>query len=471
MRLRERIVGTLFGDVIEAAVKERLKAASVSDLEKEDIGWKKLTGNASRNLTPLRQDRMIDIAFWLWENNPLARWIIEIAKDFILAEGLPYEAKDEKVKKVLDDFWMDPLNRMDLYLEKHVRELFLYGELCFPAYTAAQTGKVRLGYIDPKDIKEAVTDPENVKMTIGIILKGSTGLEDRKFKTILPEDAESIISPAARRLRDSYTDGECFFFAINNVTNSPRGRSELLGTADWLDAYEQFLFDYADKWPLLNTFVWDMLVENGDDAAIEKQLKNFTKKSGSVFGHNEKVKINASSPTLQAVDAETGGRLFRNHILGAHSYPEHWFGGGGNVNMATAVEMGTPAFKALSSKQRYVKFIIETILGHVVYRARKARYLNVTDEDAKSYSVNTPEVASKDVTKYSAALQQVAASIATAELQGWVDKDTARKIFSSIAGYLGVEIDLAEVKKAVEEDADKKPFKDYLGGEKSGSAG
>lgn len=462
MGIKDRLISAVFGEMIDSQVKERLKAATVSELEKEDIGWRKLTGDTSRSLSPLKQERMIEIAFWLWENNPLARWIIEIAVSFLLAEGLPYETKNKEIKKVLDDFWHDPLNRMDLYIEKHVRELHLYGELCLTVYVAEQTGKVRLGYVDPVQIEEVVTDPENVKLTIGVILKSQTGIKARQLKTILPEDAEIIISPAARKLREGYTDGECFFFAINNVTNSPRGRSELLTTADWLDAYEQFLFDYADKWLLLNSFVWDVEVNGGNPEEIAKIIGTLSKKSGSVFGHNEKVKLTASTPDLKAVDAETGGRILRNHILGSHAYPEHWFGGGGNVNMATAVEMGTPAYKMLSAKQRYFKFILEEILRYVISRARKAKYLNVTDEDARAVTISTPELATKDVAKYAAATQQVSTSLAVAESQGWIDKDTARKVFSIIIGHLGAEIDSTEVKKAVDEEAVAKAHADYL---------
>lgn len=461
MSFKQRIVGAIFGGIIEKEVKKRLKAASVSDLEKEEAGWRALTTNSNRDLSPLKQDRMFQIAFWLWENNPLANWIIEIVKDFILAEGLPYEAKNEEVKAVLDGFWKDPVNRLDLFIEKYVRELGIYGELCFPVFVAEQTGKVRLGYIDPAQIEKAVTDPENVKMVIGVILKGEDGKEGRKLKTILPEGAEDVISPRAQGLRETYRDGECFFFAINNVTNSPRGRSDLLTIADWLDAYEQFLFDYADKWPLLNSFVWDLTVENGTPETIKEHTKNFTKKSGSVFGHNEKVKLGASTPDLKSVEASEGARLFRNHILGAKGLPEHWYGGGGDVNRATAVEMGSPAFKMLSSRQKYVKYILEAILGFAIEKARAAEYLKVTDEDAAAFSVTTPELASKDVSKYSATLQQVTASLTMAENQGWVDKDTARKIFALVVGFLGIELNVDEVKKAAEEEADKKEYEDY----------
>ena len=471
MKIKDRLIGAFFGDIIEQKVSDRLKAASMTDYRKEDEGWRKISGIATRELLSTTQDRMIEIAFWLWETNPMAKWLIEITKDFILAEGLPYEAKDLEVKQVLDDFWLDPINRMDIYLEKHVRELFLFGELCFPVFIAQQTGRVRIGYIDPAQIDKVETDPQNVKMNIGIILKGAGGKPGRRLKTILPKDAEFVLSADAQGLRDNYTDGECFFYAINNVTNSPRGRSELLVVADWLDSYEQFLFDYADKWPLLNTFVWDLLVSGGDANLIDEQIKKFTKKSGSVYGHNEKVTLTPSNPDLKAIDAETGARIFRNHILGPFSYPEHWYGGGGDVNRATAVEMGAPAFKALSSKQRYVKFILEDILGYAITKAREARYLNVSDEDANNYSIITPEIATKDLTKYSTVIQQTSTSLATAELQGWIDKDTARKIFIFALTYLGIEINIEELQANIEAQVEQKGYEDYVSPGKGGNGG
>ncbi len=459
MKIKEKIVNRLFGNVIEEKVKERLAAASITD--DDETGWRKLTGNTTRDLDPIKQDRMIKIAYWLWENNPMARWLIEILKDFILAEGLPYETKNEKVKELLDDFWYDPLNRMDLYAEKHVRELYLFGELCLPVFTAEQTGKLRLGYIDPAEIDKVETDPENVKATVGIILKSKAGEEARKLKTILPKDAETILSKKARQMRESYTDGECFFFTVNNVTNSPRGRSELLTVADWLDALEQFMFDYADKWPLLNTFMWDLMVDGAGDKELKEQLRAFTKKSGSVFAHNEKVTLEAKTPDLKAADAEQGARLFRNHILGGLGFPEHWFGGGGDVNRATSVEMGTPTFKMLSSKQKYVKYIFETIFEYVITKALEANYLKVSEDEAYDYSVITPELCTKDITKNSTSVQQISSALAIAEVNGWVDKETAQKVFALALSFLGMEIDVKDVKKKVEAKKAKEGYEDY----------
>lgn len=464
---RDRAIERFFGDVIEAKVAERLPAAALSS--PDDIGWRKLTGNSGRELISTTQERMIEIAYWLWETNPMGGWMIDLMVAFVLGEGLPYEADDPEVKKILDDFWGNPVNRMDLYFPKHVAELGIFGELMFPAITAQQTGRLYLAYIDPAQIDQVVTDPQNVKMIIGVTLKSTQEGTGRKYRTILPDEAEYVLSSAAQALRESFTDGECFYYAINNVTNSPRGRSDLIRVADWLDAYEQFLFDYADKWPLLNSFVWDLLVEGGQPQEIDDQVKKFTKKSGSVYGHNERIKLNAVTPDLNAVDAEAGARLLRNHILGSRSIPEHWYGGGGDVNRATASEMSAPIFKMLSMRQKTVKYMLQDMFAHAIRKARQAGYARITDDQAKAFSVVTPELDSKDVSKFGAAVQQIAVALIGAETQGWVDKDTARKIFAVTMGFIGIDLDLDAVVKTMAEKKDAAGYEDYTDGKEPGA--
>jgi len=480
MKIKDKLIDAFLGRVIESKVKDRIKAASILDSPNiEDLKWRRLTGNANRELLPTTQDRMIEIAYWLYQTNALAGWLIDITTAFIMAEELPYESKDEDVKGVLDGFWNDPINRMDLYLPKHVSELHIFGELCMPAFVAEQTGRVRLGYVDPAQIGVVVTDPENVKMQIGILTKGWIGevagyqinQEPKKYSIVLPEEADYVLSPTAKKMRAQFTDGDCFYFSINNVTNSPRGRSSLLSVCDWLDAYEQYLFDFADKWPLQNAFVWDLVVQGGTIEEITKQVNNFSKKSGSVFGHNEKVTLEAVAPEMKAIDAQTGARMFRNHILGRFGYPEHWYGGGGDVNRATASEMDVPAIKMLSYKQNYIKFALEEILGYQVRQARRARFIpqgeprktsGLLRGEDRGFTVTTPVMQSKDVSKFGSMVQQVATALQQAEMQQWVDKETAQKLFAAIVGFLGVDIDLEEVKKNIADETFISQNQDYL---------
>lgn len=443
-----------------------LRASSVSS--DRDEGWRRLTGNTTRELLGISKERENEIAYWLWKTNPLGRWIIEIMVAFVCGDGFTIVAEDDEVKEVLEEFWKHPVNNMPVYAEKHTRELGIFGCLLLPKFVSQYSGKVALGYIDPAQIKKVYTDPQNVKIIIGVVTKGVDLRDGKKYKTVLPPEAEEFLSPEAVEFRETCT-GECYYFAINNVTNDPYGSSDLLEIADWLDAYEQFLFDYADKWPLLNTFVWDLMVENADETKLNEELKRFTKKSGSVYAHNEKVKLEASTPDLKAMDAETGARLLRNHILGAKSLPSFWYGGGEDSNLATSKEMSAPTFRMLSSRQRLVVSIFTFILTDVLREAAASKILTVP-EDKRTFSLNTTELAAKDISKFSTAIQSLTASLVQAVIQGFIDKDNAVKVFAFALALIGYELDADSIKEALEQQEEDEPYQDYLKKEQPGPA-
>jgi hypothetical protein len=60
-------------------------------------------------------------------------------------------------------------------------------------------------------------------------------------------------------------EGEVFYFAINKLPNSLRGRSDLMALADWLDLYDQYLFSEVERLHLLSAFVWDYKIEGATD--------------------------------------------------------------------------------------------------------------------------------------------------------------------------------------------------------------
>lgn len=98
-----------------------------------------------------------------------------------------------------------------------------------------------------------------------------------------------------------------------------------------------------------------------------------------------------------------------------------------------------------------------------IRRAREARYLRVGDEDAK-FSITTPEMGTKDIAKMSTAAQQIGTALVSAEVQGWVDKDTARKIFASVVAFTGVDMDFEEIKDNLEGQDSNKGYEDYKTG-------
>jgi hypothetical protein len=464
--IKQLVVDKLFGAEIKSAVAaetKTLQAAAMSDLlGPEDMtGWRRLSGDVTRDLPAVTQDRMIDISYWTWKSNPLGNWMIEIMVAFVVGNGLKLKSDDPKVQALLDAFWKHPVNNMDLYVEKHVRELGIFGEQCWPKFTGFYSGQVALGYQDPFFIKTVVTDPENCKIKIGVITRGHDFRDGKKYKITLDPEVDEFLSQDARSFRESCGSNECYFFAINNVTNAPRGTGDLFVVSDWLDMYEQFLFDYAEKLMQYNTFIWDLMVKGADPKGIADIQKLLTKKSGSTFGHNEQVELEAKTPDFKANDAAEASRTLRNHILSNKSYPEHWYGGGGNVNMATAMEMGTPVFKMMSSRQKFVSYMLEFVGMDVIREADKRGMLSGVEDTKKKCRVEAPEMVTKDLGKFGTVISQLATALTTQVSGNLISRDTAIKSFSFALELIGLQIDPETEKKAIADDIAADEQRDY----------
>ncbi|MBI5789301.1 MAG: hypothetical protein HZA78_10645 [Candidatus Schekmanbacteria bacterium] len=441
MNFKQKLAEALFGDVIQTKVREAYSYGV--GVDSDDWQYRKLTGKADKDLSPLTQERMLKIASHLYDTNPLAHRIIEMTKDFVVGEGIGYQAQDKRVKELLDEFWYDPVNHWDLKQHQRALELGLYGEQCYPVFVNEVNGHVRLGYIDPLQIAEVVPDEGNVEEIKKIRLKGQGGSPGQEITIISPD--EDPLSPTygyltgAKGHRQDAGAAGSFFFAINKVSNATRGRSDLLCLSDWIDAYDQLLFNRLDRAALLNAFIWDITLEGMDGRQIQEWLRqNQAPKPGSIRAHNERVKWEAVSPDLKSAEAETEAKLIKSHILGGAGLPPHWFAEGGDVNRATAAEMGEPVIKHLRSRQRYFRYMLEHIFRFVIDQAIIHRRLPKGIN--RGFSLIMPEISLKDTLKLSSSLQQVTNSLSTAQEKGWITSDAARKVFANLVSQLGVEI-------------------------------
>jgi hypothetical protein len=276
---------------------------------------------------------------------------------------------------------------------------------------------------------------------------------------VLGKEVETVLSPSGQQMRDGYLDGECFLFAINRVSNDPFGTSDIFVIADWLDEYEEFLYNYAGKSKKQNAYIWDVTLTGADDKQCEEFARKYpTQSDGSIRVHNEKAKWDAVAPKLQATEMESAIREFRNHILGSKSIPEHWYGGGGHVNRATAGESNDPILAFIGKRQQYVKQMYITMINYAIESALDAGYpLDVPEDELYSYEIQVPEATNKDVTKVAAAVQQLVAAMVAASMQGWLDQTNAVKCFAFIMEMIGFAIDQESILEA------DPAYKDYPG--------
>ncbi len=287
----------------------------------DDNLWRSLNQLSNRDLYTLTQKRMQDIAFYLYDSNPMAKRIIEICRDFVVGDGFTYSAEDPDVLEVIEEFWNDPDNNLDVENDVNVLELGIFGELCLPTWVNSANGAVKLGYIDPALILRVKKDKLNPKLNRSLIWK-PIGQDKEPIELDIVNIDKDIKSKSY-----GYRQGECFFFTINKVSSAMRGRSDLLTLCDFIDGHDQFLFARLERAFLLNTFIWDVTCEGMNKEDLTEFVKGLAMpKAGSIRAHNEKVQWKSETPKLESADASEEARLFKMQILGGAGYPEHWFG-------------------------------------------------------------------------------------------------------------------------------------------------
>jgi hypothetical protein len=409
------------------------------NLSGEDLLWRPLTANVTRDLNPLTQKRMQEIAFYLFDTNPMAHRIIEIIRDFVVGDGFTIKAEDEDVQEVLNAFWNDPDNNMPISILENVTELSQFGENCFPVWVNPISGLVKLQYLDPARIVKVLKSKKNSRINDTIVWHMPRGHKDRTFKIHIPiihKYTTFKIIPANNMT--GKLEGDAFFFTINKPISASRGRSDLLSLADWLDGYDQFLFARLERAFLLNTFIWDITADGMDKKELDAFVRELgIPKPGSIRAHNDKIKWDAVSPKLEGHDASNEAALYKAQILGGAGYPGHWFSEGERTTRATAKEMSLPTLKKLKSRQKLITFQYTHMLDFQIEMAIEKGTLK-KDVNRKFKLIPSP-IVSNDSKGLAQTISSFVDGLEKAVSNNWLSNEEAKNATRNVLRQVGVE--------------------------------
>jgi len=447
MNILQRAISKVTG--FDKFLDLRLKQVSEAYVNTlEEPGFRKITERELKGLDMITRDKQLKIVFNLYLTNPFAKTIIDTINDFVFGDGFNYDViapdgtpkyKVEQSKKILDDFWNK--NKLDLRLEKKGLDLSLNGMLIQPVFINEHGGEVRLGFVDPQNLDTVNADPMNIEEIQSVKLKGVMSGQPKTLEVI--KINESNVQSESYGL----LEGECFFFAINNVSNQPEGISDLLVSADTVDMLGQLLFNILKHSEMSYRTVEHVTLEGFSDEQINAwKSKNPRPKAGARYVTNEKVKIEEKTPDIKANNSAEIVRLFKNIVLLSKRLPEHWFADGGNTNLATAVEQGTAIFRMLKNRQQYWVYILEQILTFVLHQAyiKKKEGFNVTKEDLLNklkVKIIVPEFETKNLEKVSDSINKIADFLDKAVTAGHMTKETAGKIYRGLCDLFGYDVD------------------------------
>lgn len=446
---------------VREIVKEEIKQARMAlpitaNYDPNNEGYRRLTGNQQRrDISHIAQDRMFEIAYFMFDNSAMTKRLAKMDKTFLFAEPITVRADDEAVQEIIDRFWEDPENRMDLDFPDQIMWLGLLGEQCWPVDINKHNGHLRLGYVDPAQIKEVYVNPLNVKQVMRVELQGTAGRSGKKYSAIRTDH-----NPASKTYGKLV--GDCFFFAINHPPNSPRGRSDFLTLFDWIDGTERYGYNVLERAEFMLNFVWDVLLKGMTEDQIREWLQNNpAPEPGSMRAHNENVEWKAVSPDLKAYDHRASFDMGKAFVLGAAGKPESWFGGGGKAYQTEADLMAQVPTKDLDERQLYAKHMLHFVLRFQLDQAVIAGRLS-EEKAATKLTINMPEISKKDLTKLVNGVPQLATALTVAEQNKWITRDTATRMFAFVCGQLGVDVDADAEIEAAKKTPDGTDYEDYL---------
>jgi hypothetical protein len=415
----------------DGATESRLQEAVTEDWfwgrintsgSEEDYYWRRLSDNwAHKDVLPSVYLDIHNQVYEAYNANPLANAIVEMGVNFVLGDGLQLDAKHPKVQKLLDDFWNDPDNRMNLRQYDLATELSLYGELFIRFFVNKYSGRVKIAQIDPILIDEIVCDPDNIERQ----------LRCHRRATSVTGTTDTVPAPTDPGMKGEWFEmpAEVMHFAVNKVTNAKRGKSDLATLLPWLRRYKDWLIDRVRINKYKAAFLWDVTLQGADKRTIDQKMMELSRppEPGSVLVHNESESWQAVQPAIAGDDVASDGQAIKLMVAVGAGLPEHYLSEGGDVNRSTAAEMGLPVLKKYQRRQDYLGYIFRHILDRVIAEAQKAGALPRTID--VSYAVRFPPLQATGAESQGLAAYRMAQALQMARGMGLVSLETASQLF------------------------------------------
>lgn len=412
-----------------------------ADLD-EDL-WTPINGGRRRDLFPTEQRKARRISLYLWRRNPMAHRLIEQMADFVVGDGFTVTADTDQGQRIADDIWSDPVTNLQVRHRDLFRDLSLTGELATRVSINEVAGRMRLGFLDVERIDRVDLDPENVLVDKTLWISEGTNVEKIAVPLYVYDD---LTTPGSGRWI-----GEGTYDGVNRTLGQQRGTPDLVAIADYVDGYDQLVFNALERSGLVNAFLFDVTLKGYDEAKLTQWMGQHgtAPRPGSVRAHNESETWAVLSPDLGSSDTVALGRMVKNMGLGGAGVPEAWFAEGDSVNRATLVAQGDPTFRMLKQRQDLCQGMVKR---WVTIGMQAAQGKRLSTAKMPTVTVNVPDISQKDLTGVSQALPQIANAIVAAIGEELIDRKSGRRVFLQVASQLGIELDETVVEKAIEAD-------------------
>lgn len=308
-------------------------------------------------------------------------------RSFVAADGFQVVATSsdpearKKLQGILDRFWC--LNELDENLSQLVDTLGVDGELVFFASEPNLSGDVKLCKLPAEIISGIEADPvDSMRLEKVCLVKEIVVRQNGVDFTTKELDV-------VNRTDDGWYAGQVQLLQINKLAGQTRGFSDMLPVVDWLDALNRLLYTEVERFQMQKAMSYDVTLKgDADDSKVIARAQEIESdgppNAGDVNVHTESEEWKVCVPDMKLTDSVEFIRFVLMICCGGLNMPPHWFAEGGDVNKATASEMGTPIWAFIRDRKRALTAFLRRVIRHALWMARD---IHMIPEDQLEFSI------------------------------------------------------------------------------------
>lgn len=400
MTLAELRNDVLARDVTIEALTERM-----ADLElaADSVGWRMLVARSEMEFSRNGLKDIIDLCRVMYLKNPLIKRAINVQRYYVFGQGVTIEAKNDRVNEIVQEFWDDPRNKVELTSEDALsdkeRDVQTDGNVFLALFTNNKTGLTRVRSFPVDQVQDIILNPED-RRDVWFYKRVYT---KQTFDGQDPQEV-TVYYPDIDHTKDMHEDGGDPHPGSTHPMNAIDGKAiewdspilhiregeiggmrfgvpEMYAACDWAKAVTTDLENYATVKQALARFAWRMTRKGGTDAiAAAKSKLNTTlntdsrdrnppTQTGGVFISGDADML-APIRTAGAQPSSEDGRALRLMVAAAVGIPETILVGDADVgNLATAKSLDRPTELAMRERQKKWASVLQRLFQYVIRRS------------------------------------------------------------------------------------------------------
>lgn len=406
--LRERLGEMLFGENFKQ-ISETLSQTEFTnevlterlaelELALEDANWMRLMFEGEHEFTREGLRKLTDLATVMYIKNPLIRRGVMVKALYIWAQGVNVKYKKPELNKVLQDFWDDPKNQVELtgheaQMLKQV-DYEVVSNIFFVFFTRPSDGRVRVRTLPFDEISDILCDPDDAKSpryykrrwTEKKLNEATGRYITTKREAYYPDwnYTPKVRPPKIGNVHVMW-DAPVYHIKTGGMSGWKFGASRVYAAIDWARAYKEFLEDVASLMRAYSRFAWKRTTKGGKKAIAAERAKmastlatggsnaetNPPPVTGAMAFLGEGTDLQPMQVRGAAISPDDGRRLLLM-VAAAFGYPETMFGDVSVGTFATAKTMDRPTELAMKEGQTTWTDIFRNIIGYVTLQAMKA---------------------------------------------------------------------------------------------------